>query len=224
MRGKHVTLNLGTNDILKRELPNYPHQGGRPCRMRWEKALTHLFHKFEASFIREVLICEIPKFHFISPEMSTEERYFFLVKSQKAGLPFSELRQSLRDTMNINLQKFADQWSTKRGIRVRTRMINFEGEIFVNRGRNIHIDRNSQVQRLRDIRKLYKIKFKFKRYESLLKYFSILKFSIFGIFSKFQTSELFSGHFYSRFRIRMTNYVRFYCLNRNLFIFIFGRF
>ena len=77
MRGKHVTLNLGTNDILKRELPNYPHQGGRPCRMRWEKALTHLFHKFEASFIREVLICEIPKFQFISPEMSTEERYFF---------------------------------------------------------------------------------------------------------------------------------------------------
>ena len=126
--------------------------------------------------------------------------------------------------MNINLQKFADQWSTKRGIRVRTRMINFEGEIFVNRGRNIHIDRNSQVQRLRDIRKLYKIKFKLKKYESLLKYFSILKFSIFGIFSKFQTSELFSGHFYSRFRIRMTNYVRFYCLNRNLFIFIFGRF
>ena len=93
--------------------------------------------------------------------------------------------------MNINLQKFADQWSTKRGIRVRTKMINFEGEVFVNRGRNIHIDRNSQVQRLRDIRKLYKIKFKFKRYESLLKYFSILKFSIFGIFQNFRPRNYF---------------------------------
>ena len=74
-----------------------------------------------------------------------------------AGLPFSDLRQSLRDTMNVNMQKFADQWSTKRGIRVKTTMINFEGELFVNEGRNIHLDRNSQVQRLRIIRKLYKI-------------------------------------------------------------------
>ena len=59
--------------------------------------------------------------------------------------------------MNVNMQKFADQWSTKRGIRVKTTMINFEREVFVNEGRNIHIDRNSQVQRLRIIRKLYKI-------------------------------------------------------------------
>ena len=70
---------------------------------------------------------------------------------------FSELRQSLRDTMNINMQKFADQWSTKRGIRVRTRMVNFEGEVFVRDGTDVHLDRNSQVRRLRDIRKLYKI-------------------------------------------------------------------
>ena len=63
----------------------------------------------------------------------------------------------MRDTMNVNMQKFADQWSTKRGIRVKTTMINFEREVFVNEGRNIHIDRNSQVQRLRIIRKLYKI-------------------------------------------------------------------
>ena len=59
--------------------------------------------------------------------------------------------------MNVNMQEFADHWSTKRGIRVRTTLINFQGETFVNGGRNIHMDRNSQVQRLRIIRKLYKI-------------------------------------------------------------------
>ena len=67
------------------------------------------------------------------------------------------MRQSLRDTMNVNMQNFADHWSTKRGIRVKTTMINFQGELFENEGRNIHLDRNSQVQRLRIIRKLYKI-------------------------------------------------------------------
>ena len=73
MRGKHITLNLGSNDILKRELPNYPFPSTRrPCRMRWEKALKHLMHKFEASYVREVFICEIPKFQF--PRMSRRER------------------------------------------------------------------------------------------------------------------------------------------------------
>ena len=77
--------------------------------------------------------------------------------NQVAELQLSELRASLRDTMNVNMREFADHWSTKKGIRVRTTMINFQGETFVNGGRNIHIDRNSQVQRLRVIRKLYRI-------------------------------------------------------------------
>ena len=55
--------------------------------------------------------------------------------------------------MNAQLQEFADYWSTKRGIRVRTQMINFQGETFENGGRNLHIDRNTQVRRLRDLRK-----------------------------------------------------------------------
>ena len=50
----------------------------------------------------------------------------FQTSKRVAGLPFSDLRKSLRDTMNVNMQKFADQWSTKRGIRVKTTMINFQ--------------------------------------------------------------------------------------------------
>ena len=72
MRGKHITLNLGSNDILKRELPNYQY-ARNPCKMRWEKALTHLMHKFEASYVQEVFICEIPRFQYI-PQMSRNER------------------------------------------------------------------------------------------------------------------------------------------------------
>ena len=76
MRGKHITLNVGTNDILKRELPNFPFPDNRrPCRMRWKKALTHLMHKLEASYIRQVFICEIPKFAQMQ-DMSNAERYF----------------------------------------------------------------------------------------------------------------------------------------------------
>ena len=77
----------------------------------------------------------------------------FQAITQIAGLNFSELRKTLRDKMNAQLQEFADYWSTKRGIRVRTQMINFQGETFENGGRNLHIDRNTQVRRLRDLRK-----------------------------------------------------------------------
>ena len=74
IRGKHITLNLGSNDILKRELPNYEYSRN-PCKMRWQKALTHLMHKLEASYVQEVFILEIPKFDYI-PNMSMDERYF----------------------------------------------------------------------------------------------------------------------------------------------------
>ena len=72
MRGKHIKLNLGTNDILKRKLPNYQFSRN-PCRMRWQKALTHFMQKLEASYYQEVLICEIPQFDYI-PQMSRNER------------------------------------------------------------------------------------------------------------------------------------------------------
>ena len=41
--------------------------------MRWQKALTHLMHKLEASYVQEVYICEIPQFDYI-PQMSRNER------------------------------------------------------------------------------------------------------------------------------------------------------
>ena len=47
----------------------------------------------------------------------------FQAITQIAGLNFSELRKTLRDKMNAQLQEFADYWSTKKGIRVRTKMI-----------------------------------------------------------------------------------------------------
>lgn len=77
MEGKHVTLNIGSNDVLKRELPDFNYDRN-PIRMKWKKAFTIIMHKFMESQIREVFICSIPKFNV--PDVDNVERFFKRVR------------------------------------------------------------------------------------------------------------------------------------------------
>lgn len=72
MEGKHVTLNLGSNDVLKRKLPDFNYDRNPIC-MHWDKAFKIIMHKFMESGIREVFICTIP--NFIVPDVDIVERF-----------------------------------------------------------------------------------------------------------------------------------------------------
>ena len=153
MEGKHVTLNLGSNDVLKRKLPDFNYDRN-PIGMKWDNAFKILMFKFIESNIRELFICTIP--NFVVPAADIVERFYKRIKID-CRLFFSEVRGEVRDAMNAQMQTFAQKF-TRKGLQ--TRVITFERERFDrNRDgtRNIHIDRESQVQRLHIIRKLYKI-------------------------------------------------------------------
>ena len=74
--GKHVSLQLGSNDLLKRELPRFPFpQNRRSITLKWTRAYNIILQKFRYSGVREVLVLEIPNFSF--QDGSDEERYIF---------------------------------------------------------------------------------------------------------------------------------------------------
>ena len=147
MEGKHVTLNLGSNDVLKRKLPDFNYDRN-PIGMKWDNAFKIMMHKFIESNITGVFICLIP--NFVVPDVDIVERLFKRVKID-CRLFFSEVRGEIRNAMNAQMHTFAQKF-TRKGLR--TRIISFERERFESGGRNIHIDRESQVQRLHIIRKL----------------------------------------------------------------------
>lgn len=72
MEGKHVTLNIGSNDVLKRELPDFNYDRN-PIRMKWDNAFKIIMHKFIESRVREVFICSIPDF--VVPDVDIVERF-----------------------------------------------------------------------------------------------------------------------------------------------------
>ena len=72
MEGKHVTLNLGSNDVLKRKLPDFNYDRN-PIGMKWDNAFKILMFKFIESNIRELFICTIP--NFVVPAADIEERF-----------------------------------------------------------------------------------------------------------------------------------------------------
>ena len=89
MAGKHVTLNIGSNDVLKRALPDFNYDRN-PIRMHWDNAFKIIMHKFMETGIREVFICSIP--NFVVPDVDNIERFFnwvevdcrlFLVKCEE---------------------------------------------------------------------------------------------------------------------------------------------
>ena len=72
LAGKSIILVLGSNDVLKRKLPDFDYDRN-PISMNWEPALKILLHKLNESRVREVFISTIP--NFVVPDVERAERY-----------------------------------------------------------------------------------------------------------------------------------------------------
>ena len=75
LAGKHITLQLGSNDLLKRELREFPFPPRKKSiTVKWSRAFNIILQKFRFSGVREVLLLQIPNFEFNN--MTQAERYF----------------------------------------------------------------------------------------------------------------------------------------------------
>ena len=71
---KQVVLQLGSNDLLKREVPQYPFERPRSTiNVKWGKALNIIMQKLRFSAVYELLLLDIPEFPLL--DMATGERY-----------------------------------------------------------------------------------------------------------------------------------------------------
>ena len=74
LRDKQVIFQLGSNDLLKREVPQYPYQRRKnTINVKWGKALNIMMQKMRFSAVYEVILMDIPEFPFL--DMTTGERY-----------------------------------------------------------------------------------------------------------------------------------------------------
>jgi len=73
LRDKQVVLQLGSNDLLKREVPQYPFENRRKTiNVKWGRALNIIMQKLRFSAVYEVILLDIPEFPFLN--MTTGER------------------------------------------------------------------------------------------------------------------------------------------------------
>lgn len=73
LRDKQVVLQLGSNDLLKREVPQYPFERRRKTiNVKWGRALNIIMQKLRFSAVYEVILLDIPEFPFLN--MTTGER------------------------------------------------------------------------------------------------------------------------------------------------------
>ena len=154
--GKHVSIQLGSNDLLKRELPRFPFpQNRRSITLKWTRAYNIILQKFRYSGVREVLVLEIPNFPF--QDGSDEERYILAPRTAlQAGYFFCRNeRQRVRVAMNNELRKMGEKFTNRTEIPLMCRMINFQNDRFLDN--NIHLTYEAQKQRISAIRKIYKM-------------------------------------------------------------------
>ena len=73
LRDKQVVLQLGSNDLLKREIPQYPFERRRKTiNVKWGRALNIIMQKLRFSAVYEVILLDVPEFPFLN--MTTGER------------------------------------------------------------------------------------------------------------------------------------------------------
>ena len=74
LRDKQVVFQLGSNDLLKREVPQYPYQRRKnTINVKWGKALNIMLQKMRFSAVYEVILMDVPEFPLL--DMTTGERY-----------------------------------------------------------------------------------------------------------------------------------------------------
>ena len=73
LRDKQVVLQLGSNDLLKREIPQYPFERQKKTiNLKWGRALNIIMQKLRFSAVYEVILLDVPEFPFLN--MTTGER------------------------------------------------------------------------------------------------------------------------------------------------------
>ena len=156
LHGKHISIQLGSNDLLKREiLPEFPFQDGRSSiNLKWSRAFNIILQKMRYSAVREVYLLDIPNFDWPS-EMTPAERYFFNHALLNRLVIFREIRERIRGAMRREMAQLGRKYSNRYENPLKCTMIYFENENFLRN--NIHLEYNSQVQRMHDIRHWYKI-------------------------------------------------------------------
>jgi len=164
LRDKRVVLQLGSNDLLKREvLPQYPFRRGRKSiSIKWDKALNIILQKLRHSTVYEVLLLDIPDFQFV--DITEDERYFLEIliffnfpkisnsKIFRYFFILSEIRTKIRESMRKQIEIMVDRYSNKyKQNKLKCQMVVFQNEQFL--AENIHLKKNSQLRRLAITRK-----------------------------------------------------------------------
>ena len=62
--GKTVSINFGSNDLLKRRAEGQTQQMGRMISLKWERGLILAKHKLKNSNISKLILLSVPKFSF----------------------------------------------------------------------------------------------------------------------------------------------------------------
>ena len=101
LRDKQVIFQLGSNDLLKREVPQYPYQRRKnTINVKWGKALNIMLQKMRFSAVYEVILMDIPEFPFL--DITTGERYISI--KSRLNQKFTDRAILVRSVDHIRLQ------------------------------------------------------------------------------------------------------------------------
>ena len=84
LRDKQVVLQLGSNDLLKRGIPQYPSEPQRrTINVKWARALNIIMQKLRFSAVYEVILLDVPEFPYI--DIPAGERYIRIKSRLNSG-------------------------------------------------------------------------------------------------------------------------------------------